>query len=109
MSDRMWQKVERPFTMRPLGEKVIIKWEEPPKAVGKILLPESAKQTKYLATLVDIGPEVTKAKDADIGKTVVTQLFTAEVTLQDAQGVLWTVMDQGSILAVLEFGDEKKK
>lgn len=102
--DHTFDNPDRPFTLRPLGEKVVVKWIDQPKKIGNIILPDTAKSIKYRAILIEIGPDAKKLADVALGSEVMTQLYTAEVGLGE-----YTVMDQGSILAVVQYTDGPKK
>lgn len=104
-----WDKLDRPFTLRPLGKKVAVRWIQPPEKIGPIFMPQTAKSNRYRAVVVALGPDVDKLTKADIGRQVVTQLYTAEVAVGkegDKDEDMLAVMDQDSILAVVEFENE---
>ena len=94
------------MTMRPLGDRVVIKnMEAEEKTVGGIILTSAAKEKPLMAEVIAVGPG-----GVIDGKEVVMQVKTGEKVIYSKyagtevkmDGVEYIIVRQNDILAVVE-------
>ncbi len=94
------------MTIKPLGDKVAIKMLETEETTKSgIILPGSAKEKPQLAEVVAVGPGAvvdgkTVPMEVKVGDRVLISKYAG--TEYKIDGVEYTILKQGDILAVVE-------
>ena len=94
------------MNLRPLGDRVILKYQEAEeKTKSGILLPDSAMEKPQVAVVISVGPGKcvdgkqipVEVKEGD--KVIVGQYAGTRVTLDEEE---YTIADQNEILAIVD-------
>lgn len=53
------------WRIEPVGDKVVVKRDEVESTIGRIYIPESAREEKHVATVLAVGPRVERIRPGD--------------------------------------------
>ncbi|EKE08487.1 MAG: hypothetical protein ACD_17C00142G0002 [uncultured bacterium] len=97
----MTQKTAKKTTLKPLGNRVLAKRQEPEETVkGGIILPDTAKKKQETAVVVAVGP----GKKLDDGKLVPISLKVGDIVLMNKYSDQEITID-GEEFIIVKFDD----
>lgn len=92
--------------VKPLGDRVVIKMlEADEKTQGGLILPGSAQEKPQVAEVVAVGPGgIVEGKEVQMQVSVGDRVLTSKYSGTEVKvdGVEYTIVRQGDILAVVE-------
>lgn len=92
--------------IKPLGDKILVKREEPKTTKGGILLPESAQQKPKMGKVVAVGPGIVNSKglvsapEVKVGDQVLFSSYGGNEYKWDGDDIL--ILSENDILAIVK-------